>query len=416
LGFAVVEEQPSPKYLRVWGGAIAGDTPLILRLERGSTAVFRGSEPPREYSVELRRASVLLESARVTFDEDEHSTVSFRAIERAGLSLRVYDGRGFDFNGPLTFSPQPFERQLTYFSGAIRGRLAEPAPIEVRIRDGRFVLGRPGTVEVRRFEPLTRASNMTLEGDGFTVLSPPMVMEYVNTGPQWILFQILPTQSLLSLRIRLEGGLRKGFEFTADVPVESAQYWGQRTGDDFEVHCTLPVTSLYYALVSEQGVWARGRVPLDGKSGQERVARIGSRADMRKVRWLIVGREPTLDGVSAIGWPVSDEIETTKALVTMRDRLLLDGKTITLRRLALEGRQRLYRILVGVICTSLAFLAVVVVQLRRPSREVLAAVSTDEVPIEVPLNARHTGGILLLGIVLGFAALCVWVVMRLAQP
>jgi hypothetical protein len=352
----------------------------------------------------------------VAFDEDEHSTVSFRAIERAGLSLRIYDGSGFDFNGPLTFSPQPFERQLTYVSSAVRGRSAEPVPIEVRIRDGRFILGRPGMVEVRRFDPLTRASHMTLEGDGFTVLSPPTVLQSVHAAPPWIPFLVRPTQSLVSIRLRAEEGLGKSFEFQADVPVESAQYWGQITGDDFEVHCTLPVPALYYALVSEQGVWARGRVPLDGKSGQERVARVGSRVDMQKVRWLVVGREPTLEGVSAIGWPVSDEIETNKALITMRDRLLLDGKTMALRRFSIESRQRLHRILIGIIGSSLAFLAVVFVQLKRPSRVVLPGASIDEASLEVPLNARYAVGILLLGIALGFAALCVWVVLRLAVP
>jgi hypothetical protein len=289
-------------------------------------------------------------------------------------------------------------------------------PIEVRLRDGRLVLGRSSTIEVRRFEPLTRASNITLEGDGFTVLSSPTVTESVHAASQWLPFQVRPTQSLVSLRIRAEEGLGKRFEFQADVPVESMQFWGQSSGDSMEVHSTLPVTSLYYALVSEGGVWARGRVQFEGPSGKERVARVGSRAEMRRVRWLIVGREPTLEGVSAIGWPVSDELETTQATVTMRDRLLLDGKTMALRRLALEERKRLYRILIGMIGTSLAFLAVVFVQLRRPLRVVLSGAITDEAPEVVPLNSRYAGGILLLGIALGFAALCVWVVLRLAVP
>ena len=174
----------------------------------------------------------------------------------------------------------------------------------------------------------------------------------------------------MSLRFVAVSALLGSGELVAEVPVEKAQFWGQRAASGLELVSWLPVSSLHYAFINEQGVWSRGHVPLEEMEGHGRIARIADSKNAIGPRWLVVGREPALDGAASIGWPLDDSTSEARSTVTMRERLLLDGKVQARHEYERVRTVQVRRILFGFATVSVLFLLTVICYLAYGSQPI----------------------------------------------
>jgi hypothetical protein len=365
----------------------------------------------------LSRPSGRDERVQVTLDEDESGIATFVGSETAGLKLHVMCGSRTLAQGSLVFPAQPFKKQLTFRSAVVSGQAHGPFEFEVHVTEGRLVLGRIGHLELRihdsRRQPLSLP--VTLETQGLTVVSPNQTQGNRSDVNGCLRFTVLPTDLSVSLRFVAVSALLGPGELVAEVPVETAQFWGQRAASGLELVSLLPVSSLHYAFINEQGVWSRGHVPLEDMEGHGRIARIADSENVIGPRWLVVGREPALDGAASIGWPLDDSTSEARSTVSMRERLLLDGKVQARREYEHVRTVRVSRILFGFVTVSVLFLLTVIGYLVHGSQPIPSIEDEDGERLEVPVHSQRRSLLLLLGLVVVLAALGAWIVLRTFQ-
>jgi hypothetical protein len=416
LGLILVESIPSPVWVRVWGVAVSGNAPLVLRLERGGETPFGSNAKPWVGAAELRRDTGAVEVAQVTFDEDDSAFVSFASPASSAVHLRVTAESRSLVDGALRLQSQSFREPFTFQSSVVVGQKRGPFEIEVRVVGGRLVLGRVGVIEVRIRDANRRPLSVpvVLDAQGLTDIKPSDSSTSNRDDGGRVRFTVKPTDWSVSLRLYVAKNSSNPGEFVAEVPADTAQFWGANVAGKLEVHSLLPISSLYYALVNEQGIWKRGRVELVNTGSVERVARLAATDGVASPRWLIVGREPSLDGASSIGWPLDVEVPsgTPSETLAMRERLFLDGKITAIRDYRRTVALRTRRILVGFVSVAVLFLLTVFSYLWQAQRQRVGVDNEDGGRIEVPVRSQHLSLLVLIWLTFAFLGIGFWVFMR----
>ena len=417
LGFSLSTEPPEPMWVRLYGERPAPHAPLILRVEQGVPFALRKSPASTRVSLVLRDGAGHQQTQMVVFDEDGSKVVSFAAVQAGELFIQAQTNTTVLARGILQFASEPFAKRLLHrsgwFDGKQRGR-TDFGTLRVGVRDGRLVLGRR-TQLVIEFRSANGHRNQTIlkgEIQGLTLANPRVALLLPTDENGNALLDVTPQDLSASLTLSAEDSGGQLVEFFAELPVEKAGFWGESKGSAIELVSLIPVPRLNYALVDELGIVARGSANLrcDG------LARCRTTVAEQSVpvtpSWLVVGREPELDGTSAIGWPLNVSANSPQGTVQFRETRILDGKADAIAAHRRAVKSRAYVTLAGFVAVGVMFLVAVARRLLRPSARVDAVLDDEGKAILLPLHSAQTHLLLLLLLAASLLALGVWTAVR----
>lgn len=427
LGLCLSEGSEPPRWVRLYGAAAPPEGPLILRVESDALErrPERANREPLKYFVRSHARAALRNPDELQLDEEGFGVISLSGttLELPSI-LRVADSEAVLAEGPLSLPNRVRANFLVHHSGWFEGTVRGQATRQVRVgaMDGRLVRGRRTRLVVSLAdstpEPATSESAVAsvagvpllLETQGLTVRGSSAAL----TDPSGrAYFEVVPEDLSASLTVTVGSKLTPHTEFFAELPTEQAGFWGSREGELLRVSSLIPLPRLYYALVTREGLLARGSVKLDCELKVPCDAPIRGLAVPQEPAWLVVGREPALDGKTAIGWPVSGFTVDPPDTTHLKESCVLDGKAQALKHYDERTSKRARSLLLGFAIVSLLFLGSVITRLRRGRLPERPLEDDEAGALVIPVRSERwqTSAVALLA--LSFVALGVWIAGRL---
>jgi hypothetical protein len=284
------------------------------------------------------------------------------------------------------------------------------------IREGRFILGQSSQLLVQTSdlegEPLS--AELTLETQGLEITGQS-ARTVTRTNPQGrVSVTVIPRDFTVSLKLLAVDASAKTGEFVAEIPVEATAFFAKKDRQGIDVESSIPSDVLDYAVVTERGLWARGTLSLncaESKNCRGRLPRETLPADRA---WLILGREPALDGASNVGFAL-DDCDGPCSTVTFREAMLLDGKPSAMAAYRQAESVRRRRILTVSAITGGAFLGALAWLLLRAIVRGQRGAQRQSIEDPLPLTSLGIGIYWLLFFALAVAAIGVWISSRALQ-
>ncbi|MGC4070457.1 MAG: hypothetical protein QM784_38495 [Polyangiaceae bacterium] len=371
LGLHLTSTPPTTSWVRVWGVREIGEgADLVLRLTAGRLDPLSPGVEGSSLLVRVRDGAGRVRERWVKLDEDSNGIVQFERGLLPPLRITIVLEGQCLFDDVVAFEHGAMSKRLTYRPAWMTARGTGTSRFRVASRDGRFVLGRKTLLVVDAFVGEQRAlpADVELELEGFRAeRSSSLRASAVDSRGRFVL-PVVPTDLVASARLRARSS---GEESFAQIPIDQQGFWAESDGDSIRIRSLVPLTHLHYAIVSARALWARGRVELRCDDGADCGASMGAFGAPRgDERFVVLGREPSLDGPLSIGWALDDGSEEPRQTVLFRETLLMDGM-LRARQVDRErAARRTTRTLVGFGVVGTAFLLTVLLRLWVARREI----------------------------------------------
>lgn len=417
LGFSLSGRAKVTRWVRVWGGPTEGPTPLSLRIELVDTEPNRAST--------LSQNALLIVSDGVghpsesAFAFDDQGTAFLQLPQRSQRTIvTVTIGGERLASGPIHLSKSDSWTQRRVRGGWLRGRTDGSLRITVGCRAGVLAQGQPGelgiVVATPSGQPISTA--LTVELEGLEAVPPNSPISIRSNAQGRATIAVVPRD--LSASIRVLAGNRDAAtaSYFSSVPVERTTLVAELRNGTIVAESLIPLTKAYYALVNEHGRWAAGAIDLLCDAAGHCHGEVAVQHHPTLPAWLMLGTEPALDGPNVVGWPVAATEETFVAeSITVRDQLLLDGKSALTAEAARENATRFNRVVFGMVIAALILLLAVALPIVRARRQNRALVSQwPEAERATAAEQKPIGLVSVFVVVLlGLLALAYWAKIRI---
>jgi hypothetical protein len=365
---------------------------------------------------------------RLELDEDSSAILTLEPGLLPPLRIAVaLEGQPV-LAGTLAFERGALAKQLTVRSSWMLARGTGASRFRVASRDGRFVLGRKTllVIDTSVGEKPVLPAEAELELEGFrSERGSTLDSSTLDSRGRFVLAGV-PTDLIASVRLRLRASAE---ESVAQIPVDQQGFWAERHGDSAQIQSLVPLSHLHYAIVSARALWARGRVELRCDTAATCSASIGlPGAVPGDERFIVLGREPALDGPLSIGWALDGGSEEPKQTTLFREALLIDGMIQARQVERARATRRTTQTMAGFGVVGTAFLLTVLMRLWSAQRKLERHSSddptkmpphhtpfelggTEDAPLPIPMvsSKRSLGWVLFLTLSLLALGLWVWI-------
>lgn len=414
LGLSFGERTGPEGWARVWGGPTEGPTPFNVRIELVIPDLARSTAQDRWHArLRLEAEGVQPQEMPLVFDDEAMAYVALPHPLR-NPRVSIVAGKHTLAAGPLHLDRIAYWQQRKLREGRYRGKTTGPWNITVGCKEGAFVLGLPGTlaIEIANDAGGGVVTPFILELEGFedSTLRTPVAL-YTNEHGR-VSIPVVPKDLAASVHIRAGEQTRPIASYFSSIPVAHTSLSGGLRDGKWYIESLIPTRKAYYGLINEHGRWASGVANLDCQHGRSCRAELAIGVQPTLPAWLMVGTEPALDGPGVIGWPVAaTDSEFISDAVTIRDQLLLDGKTRALAEAANRSRSRLRNVLIGLAIALAMLMQAVLWPILRSRRQTQglegALAKTESARLIEPRSLGVT--LVLILILAALAALAAWV-------
>jgi hypothetical protein len=417
LGLSLSGRAKVTRWVRVWGGPTEGPTPLSLRLELVDTEANRARRSSQSALLVVSDGQGNRSESAFTFDDQ--GTAFLQLPQRSQRTIvTVTIGGERLASGPINLSRYDYWTQRKVRGGWLRGKTDGRLSIAVGCRSGVLAQGQPGELAILvatpSGQPATTALTVELEGLETAPPNSPISIRSNDQGRA----TIAVVARDLSASIRVLAGNRDTptASYFSSVPIERTTLEAGIRNGSIVAKSLIPLAKAYYSLVNDQGRWAAGAIDLLCDAAGHCHGEVSVQSHPTLPAWVMLGTEPALDGPNVVGWPVVATAESFVAeSITVKDQLLLDGRSELAAEAARENGARFSRVVTGMVIAVLILLLAVALPIVRARRQNRALVSQwPEAERATAAEHKPIGLVgLLVVMLLGLLALAYWAKIRI---